>query len=70
MNLKYETIVKEEIDKLLDARFIYEIEHMEWVSPIVIVMKKDGKIWICVDLKKVNVATIRDHYSLPFIKRA
>ena len=70
MNLKYETIVKEETDKLLDARFIYEIEHMEWVSPIVIVMKKDGKIWICVDLKKVNVATIRDHYSLPFIKRA
>ena len=28
MNPKYETIVKEEIDKLLDAGFIYEIE---WV---------------------------------------
>ena len=44
MNPKYETIVKEEIDKLLDARFIYKIEHTEWVSPIVIVTKKNGKI--------------------------
>ena len=29
MNPKYETIAKEEIDKLLDAGFIYEIEHIE-----------------------------------------
>ena len=36
MNPKYEPIVKEEIDKLLDARFIYEIEQTEWVSLIVI----------------------------------
>ena len=34
MNPKYATIVKEEIDKLLNAGFIYEIEHTEWVSPI------------------------------------
>ena len=33
MNPKYETIVKEEIDKLLNAGFIYEIEHTEWISP-------------------------------------
>ena len=51
MNPKYETIVKEEIDKLLDARFIYKIEHTEWISPIVIVTKKNGKIRVCVDLK-------------------
>ena len=47
MNPKYETIVKEDIDKLLDAGFIYEIEHTEWVSPIVIVTKKNGKIRVC-----------------------
>lgn len=66
MNPKYEMIVKEEIDKLLDAGFIYEIEHTEWVSPIVIVTKKNGKILLCVDLKKVNAAKVRDHYPLPF----
>ena len=29
VNPRYEMIVKEEIDKLLDARFIYKIEHTE-----------------------------------------
>ena len=34
--------IKEEIDKLREAGFIYEIEHTEWVSPIVVVPKKNG----------------------------
>ena len=46
--------IKEEIAKLLEAEFIYEIEHTEWVSPIVIVPKKNAKLRICVNLKKVN----------------
>ena len=36
--------IREEIDKLLEAKFIYEIEHTEWVSPIVIVPKKNEKL--------------------------
>ena len=47
---------------------IYEIEHTEWVSPIMIITKKNGKIRVCVDLKKVNAATVREHYPLPFTK--
>ncbi|MCO5606051.1 hypothetical protein L7F22_060238 [Adiantum nelumboides] len=42
------------------------IEHSEWVSPIFIVPKKNGKLRVCVDLKKVNAATRRDHYPLPY----
>ena len=57
--------IKEEIDKLLDTEFIYKIEHMEWVSPIVVVPKKNGKLRVCINLKQVNVATIRDNYPLP-----
>ena len=49
----------------MEAEFIYEIEHTEWLSPIVIVPKKNGKLRVCVNLKKVNAATIRDHYPLP-----
>ena len=30
--------------------------------------KKDGKIRVCVDLKKVNAATMRIHNPLPFTK--
>ena len=40
--------IKEEIDKLKDVEFIYEIEHIECVSPIVVVPKKNGKLCVCV----------------------
>ncbi|MCO5548431.1 hypothetical protein L7F22_001887 [Adiantum nelumboides] len=57
--------IKEEIDKLMEAEFIYEIKHMNWVSPIVVVPKKNGKLRVCVNLKKVNLATVKDNYPLP-----
>ncbi|MCO5586949.1 hypothetical protein L7F22_040894 [Adiantum nelumboides] len=59
--------IKEEIYKFKEAEFIYEIEHTDWVSPIVVVPKKNGKLRVCVNLKKVNVATIRDNYPFPII---
>ena len=60
--------IKEEIDKLKEVEFIYEIEHTDWVSPIVVVLKKNGKLRVCVNLKKVNATTIRDNYPLPIIE--
>ena len=48
-----------------EVGFIYEIEHTSWVSPLVVVPKKNGKLRVCINLKKVNAATIRDHYPLP-----
>ena len=60
--------IKEEIEKLKEAEFIYEIEHTDWVFPIVVVPKKNGKLRVCVNLKKVNAATIRDNYPLPICR--
>ncbi|MCO5609451.1 hypothetical protein L7F22_063677 [Adiantum nelumboides] len=57
--------IKEEIDKLKEAKFIYEIEHTDLVSPIMVAPKKNGKLRVCINIKKVNAATIRDNYSLP-----
>ena len=57
--------IKEEIDKLLDAEFIYEIEHTEWVSPIVVVLNKNGKLGVCVNLKQVYADTVHDNYPMP-----
>ena len=56
--------IEEEIKRLKEARFNYKIEHTKWVSPLVVVHNKNKKLGVCVNLKKVNVATIRDHYSL------
>ena len=54
MNPNHAHAIKQEIDKLLKARFIYEMGHMDWVSPIVIVLKMNGKISVCVNYKKVR----------------
>ena len=40
-------------------------EPTEWCSPIVPVMKRNGDVRICVDLKKVNAAVKREGFTLP-----
>jgi hypothetical protein len=66
MNPKYSLIIKEEIYKLLECGFIYPVPYSEWVSPIVVVPKKNGKLRICVDFQKLNNVTQKDYFPLPF----
>jgi hypothetical protein len=42
------------------------MEEVTWLSPIVVILKKNGKLKICVDFKKLKVATKKDPFSLPF----
>jgi hypothetical protein len=46
--------------------FIKLVEKVTWLSPIVVVLKKNGKLKIRVDFRKLNAATKKDPYSLPF----
>ncbi len=48
------------------ASFIKHVEDATWLSTIIIVFKKNKKLKICVDFRKLNVATKKDPYSLPF----
>jgi hypothetical protein len=66
LNLNSVIIVKEGIDKLLATSFIKLVEEATWLSPIVVVPKKNGKLKICVAFIKFNVTTKKDPYMLPF----
>jgi len=44
MNLNYASKVGEDFDKLFDTGFIYPIETTQWLFPLVIVPKKNGKL--------------------------
>jgi hypothetical protein len=71
LNRRYSLMVKEEIDRLLEAGFIYPVNNSEWVSLIVVVSKKVGvdrkvKIRVCQDFRKLNSATKKDYFPLPF----
>ena len=36
-----------------------------WASPVVMVKKKDGSLYFCVDFRHLNAATIKDAHQLP-----
>ena len=67
MNPNLRDIVKEEIKKLLEVGFIYPISNSEWVSPLVIVPKKNVKWRVCIDYGELNKETQKDHFPMPFI---
>jgi hypothetical protein len=58
--------IKEEVERLLKAKFIQPCRYTEWVSNIVSVEKKNTrKIRICVDFRDLNRATTKDEYPIP-----
>jgi hypothetical protein len=67
INPSLQDIVKEELQKLLHVNFIYPILDSKWVSPLVIVPKKNGKWRICVDFRELRKDTYRDYFPFPFI---
>jgi hypothetical protein len=66
LNPNYAVKVKEEIDKLLRVGFIRSVKRATWLSPIVVVPRKNGKLRVCVNYRKLNAATIMDAFPLSF----
>ena len=59
--------VKEEITKLKQAGAIKEVFYPEWLANTVVVKKKNGKWWVCVDFTDLNKAYLKDPFPLPWI---
>jgi hypothetical protein len=60
--------IKEEIERLLEAKFIQTCRYADWVSNIVPVEKKNsGKIHICVDFRNLNQTTPKHEYLMPVV---
>ena len=59
--------IAEEVDKLLKAGFIKEVNYPDWISNVVLVKKANGKWRMCIDFKKQNKACPKDSYPLPRI---
>ena len=60
-------LIAEKIKKLLDAEFIREVTHPEWVANVVLVKKVYGKYLMCVDYTDLNKACPKDSYPLSII---
>ena len=57
-------MIKQEMDKLLEAGFIKEIQYPEWLSNVVVVPKKNDKWRVCRDYTNLNDACPKDTFPL------
>ncbi|RVX06224.1 Transposon Ty3-I Gag-Pol polyprotein [Vitis vinifera] len=60
-------VIRNEIDKLLEAEFIREVAYPDWLANVVVVPKKKGKWRVCVDYTNLNNACPKDGFPLPRI---
>jgi hypothetical protein len=56
-----------ELRKLLEAGFIKEVFHPTWLTNLLLVKKKNGKWWMCVDYTSLNKACPKVPFPLPRI---
>ena len=65
MHPKLETLIQNEVKKLLDGKIIFRVRHSKWVANLVLVRKKPGEIRLCVDFRNLNRASDKDNYPVP-----
>jgi len=60
--------MRKEIDNIVEdmkRQGMIEESQSPWVSPAVMVKKKDGTVRFCVDYRKLNAVTVKDSYPIP-----
>jgi hypothetical protein len=66
---KRANIVLEEVERLLTAGAVREVQYPAWLSNTMVVKKKNGKWRMCVDFTNLNRACPKDSYPLPQINQ-
>jgi hypothetical protein len=54
-----------EVEKLINAGFIREVQYPQWLTNIVSIMKKNGQVRVCVDFCDLNHACPKDDFPIP-----
>ena len=59
---------KEELQRLESIKVIAPVDQLtEWISQIVVAVKKSGELRVCIDPKPLNAALKREHYQIPVV---
>ena len=58
--------VREHLKLMLDAGVVRPSNSL-WCNAVVLVRKKDGSLWFCIDFRRLNALTIKDSHPLPHI---
>jgi hypothetical protein len=60
-----QNFIREEIKKLLNARFIREVHHPRWLANPVVISMAGGKLWMCINYTSLNKACPKGPFPLP-----
>jgi hypothetical protein len=66
-SMERQDFIREEVWKLLHAGFIEQVHHPVWLANLVVVLKANGKLRMCIDYTSLNKACPKDPYPLPCI---
>ena len=66
INPENEKFLNKEVERLLKSGIIRK-SYSPWAFPVVIVGKKGGDKWLCIDYRKLNAETKVDSYPLSHI---
>ena len=58
--------VREHLKLMLDAGVV-RLSNSPWCNAVVLVRKKDGSLWFCIDFRRLNALTAKDSHPLPSI---
>ena len=67
MNAERRKAIEEEIARLLEAGFIMEVFHPEWLANPVLVLKKNNEWRMSIDFTSLNRYCPKDPFALPRI---
>ncbi|GKV38221.1 hypothetical protein SLEP1_g46157 [Rubroshorea leprosula] len=62
-------VIKEEVEKLLQAGFVRRVDYCEWAANPVLVKKANGKWLMCIDYTNLNDACPKNCYPMPNIDK-
>ena len=65
--LERQKAINEEVNKLLQAKAIQEVEYPNWLANVVLVKKVNGKWRLCINFTDVNRVCPKDSFPLPRI---
>lgn len=67
MNSNYAKVIEEDLYQLLGVSFITLVKEASWLAPIVVILKKNSQLRICMDYHWLNQAIWKDPFLFPFM---
>jgi hypothetical protein len=57
--------IRQEVNRLLKARFFRPVDYPSWLANLVLVEKSDDSWCVCIDYTSLNKACLKNEYPLP-----